>query len=44
METILGKCTCGGTIKIVYFRDKDGKVKPDYAVCDNCLSRFTVTD
>ena len=44
MDTNVDKCICGGTVIIIYFRDTDGKIKPNYAVCDNCLRRFTVTD
>ena len=38
------KCSCGGRIVIMYFVDKDGKKKPDYATCDNCMRNFTVSD
>ena len=37
-------CGCDGFIKIMYFRDTDGKLKPDYAVCTKCLKHFTVSD
>ena len=40
----MDKCSCGGTIKVIYFRDKDGKSKPDYAICTDCLRCFTVGD
>lgn len=40
----MDKCSCGGVIKIIYFKDKDGKLKPDYAVCIDCLRNFTVSD
>jgi|GEM_PF-2970281 len=38
------KCSCGGNIVIIYFKDKKGTIKPDYAVCDGCLKSFTVSD
>ncbi len=40
MET----CSCGGKIVIIYFIDTDGKRKPDYATCVECMRRFTVSD
>ena len=40
----MDKCLCGGTIRIIYFKDKNGKTKPDYAICESCLKRFTVSD
>lgn len=40
----MGKCGCGGKVVIIYFRDTDGKIKPDYAICTECLKRFVVSD
>lgn len=40
----MNDCTCGGKIVIIYFKDKDGKSKPDYAICKECLKVFTVSD
>ena len=34
------RCSCGGEIETIYFRDKKGKQKKDYDICILCLKTF----
>ena len=43
-EIMNDNCSCGGKIIIIYFTDTDGRRKPDYAICNECLRSFTISD